>query len=131
MAGNNFGANQYKKAQITTASRGQVLLLLYEAAIKYVKKATAAIQKKDIAAKGAAIIKAHDIINELMNSLDHNIGGNIARDLERLYNFMTEQLIQANLENSADKLTAVQKLLETLHEGWKGAVEQVNKGTAK
>ena len=108
-----------------------MLLLLYEAAIKYVKKATAAIQKKDIAAKGAAIIKAHDIINELMNSLDHNIGGNIARDLERLYNFMTEQLIQANLENSADKLTAVQKLLETLHEGWKGAVEQVNKGTAK
>ncbi|MCM2324082.1 MAG: flagellar export chaperone FliS [Oligoflexia bacterium] len=126
MAG-NYGANQYKQTQVKTANRGQVLLMLYEAAIANVKKASLAIDKKDIAVKGMAIGKAHDIINELVATLDFNIGGEVARNLERLYNFMTEQLVKANLENSKEKLQTVQKLLETLLEGWKGAVEQVNK----
>jgi flagellar secretion chaperone FliS len=132
-----YGANSYKKTAVTTANRGQVLLMLYEGAIQNVKKATAAIEQKKIAEKGTAIGKAHDIINELMNCLDHNTGGDIARDLERLYHFMTEQLIRANMASSSDPASAkdalgvVQKLLETLLDGWRGAVEQVNKGIAK
>ena len=70
-----------------------------------------------------AIGKAHDIINELLNTLDFEVGGNIAKDLERLYNFMTEQLVKANLDSSKEPLQTVQKLLETLLEGWKGAVD--------
>ena len=131
------GANQYKQTAVKTANRGQLLLMLYEAAIKNVKKATAAIEQKKIADKGMAIGKAHDIINELMNTLDFDTGGGIARDLERLYAFMTEQLIKANMASSSEPSAAkealgtVQKLLETLLEGWRGAVEQVNKGIAK
>ena len=126
MAG-NYGANQYKTMAVKTANRGQVLLMLYEAAIKNVKKATECIDKKDIPGKGVAIGKAHDIINELLNTLDFEVGGNIARDLERLYHFMTEQLVRANLENSKACLETVQKLLETLLSGWREAVNQVNK----
>ena len=131
------GANQYKKTAVQTANRGQLLLMLYEAAIKNVKKASVAIDEKKIAEKGMAIGKAHDIINELNNTLDFNTGGAIARDLERLYAFMTEQLIKANMASSSDPTSAkdalgvVQKLLETLLDGWRGAVEQVNKGIAK
>jgi flagellar secretion chaperone FliS len=123
---NGYGANQYKRNSILTASRGQILLMLYEAAIQNVKKASAAIERRDVAAKGVAIGKAHDIINELMNTLDFEVGGQIARDLERLYNFMTETLVKANLENNQDHLARVQKLLETLLDGWRGAVSQVN-----
>ncbi|MCM2276828.1 MAG: flagellar export chaperone FliS [Oligoflexia bacterium] len=126
MAG-NYGANQYKQTQIKTANRGQILLMLYEAAIQNVKKAAVAIDNRDVAAKGLAIGKAHDIINELVTTLDFNIGGEVARNLERLYNFMTEQLVKANLENSKEKLQTVQKLLETLLEGWRVAVDQVNR----
>ncbi len=126
-----YGANQYKQTAVTTANRGQVLLMLYEAAIAHVKKATVALEKKDLKTKGTSIAKAHDIINELLNTLDFNAGGNIARDLERLYNFMTEQLVKANLENLKEPLQTVQKLLETLLEGWRGAIEQVNKGISK
>jgi flagellar secretion chaperone FliS len=122
----NYGANQYKKNAILTANRGQILIMLYEAAIQNVKKASAAVEKRDLPAKGVAIGKAHDIINELMNTLDFEVGGQIARDLERLYNFMTEQLVKANLENNKDPLARVQKLLETLLDGWRGAVAQVN-----
>jgi flagellar protein FliS len=127
MAGNQ-GANQYKQMAVKTANRGQLLIMLYESAIQNVKKATLAIEKKDIPAKGTAIGKAHDIINELMNTLDFEVGGNIARDLERLYAFMTEQLVKANVENNKQYLENVQKLLEKLLSGWREAVKQVNTG---
>ena len=127
----NHGANQYKQTSVRTASRGQILLMLYEAAIQNVKKASLAIDKKDLPAKGVAIGKAHDILNELLNTLDFEIGGEIARNLERLYNFMTEQLVKANLQNDKAPLEAVRKQLETLLGAWRIAVEQVNKGQGK
>ncbi len=130
MAGNH-GANQYRQTAVKTANRGQLLIMLYEAAIQNVKKATAALEAKDMGSKGKSIGKAHDIINELLNTLNFEIGGNIARELERLYNFMIEQLVKANIENSKDSLLAVQKILENLLGAWKVAVEQVNKGVSK
>jgi flagellar protein FliS len=130
MAGNQ-GANQYKQMAIKTANRGQLLLMLYEAAIQNVKKAAIALEKKEIATKGVCIGKAHDIINELLNTLDHEVGGDIARDLERLYNYIIEQLVKANMENSVQPLLAVEKLLDTLLVAWRQAVDQVNRGTAK
>ena len=123
----NHGASQYKQTAVKTAGRGQILLMLYEAAIQNVKKATVALEKKDLSAKGLYIGKTHDIINELTNSLDFNQGGQIARDLERLYTFMTGQLVKANMENSKEPLIAIEKLLDTLLSGWRVAVEQVNK----
>lgn len=128
MANNPYGANQYKQTAITTANKAQLVLMLYEGAIQNVKKAAVAIGKKDLPTKGVAIGKAHDIINELLNTLDLEVGGKVAQDLERLYNFMIEQLLKANLESKVEPLQSVQKLLETLLEGWRGAVQEVNKG---
>lgn len=132
MAGNH-GANQYKQTAVKTANRGQILIMLYEAAIQNIKRAIIALDKDkiDVQLKGASIGKAHDIINELLNTLDFDVGGNIATELERLYNFMTEQLVKANFENSKEPLVTVQNLLETLLSAWREAVDQVNKGTAK
>lgn len=127
MAG-NFGANRYRQTSIKTANRGQLLIMLYEAAILSVKKAAESIDRKDIAGKGAAILKAHDIVNELSNTLDFDAGGEIATNLERLYMYISEQLIRANIENKKEPLQQVCKLLETLLEGWRVAVEQVNRG---
>jgi flagellar secretion chaperone FliS len=127
----NYGANQYKQISIKSATRGQILIMLYEAAIQNVKKATMCLENKDLAGKGFAIGKAHEIVNELSNTLNFEVGGNIARDLERLYNFMAEQLLKANLENNKEPLLAVQKMLETLLDGWRQAVGQVQKGNAK
>lgn len=123
--------NTYKQTAVTTASRGQILLMLYEAAIRNSKKAIESIEKNDMPAKGVAIGKVHDIVNELANTLDHKVAGNIAADLERLYNFMVEQLLKANLENSKEALQQVLKLLETLYSGWKVAVEEFNKTGGK
>lgn len=122
-----YGAKNYKQMQISTASPAQILIMLYEGAIQNVKKAILAIEQKNLAEKGKYIGKAHDIINELTLSLNHEVGGTIAQDLERLYNFMVSQLLTANVENNAEPLLAVQKNLETLLDGWKGAVVQFQK----
>jgi len=124
-----YGAKSYKNMQITSASPTQILILLYEGAITNVKKAALAIDNKNIAEKGKYIGKAHDIINELSVSLNHEVGGDIAKELERLYNFMVTQLLKANMENSKEPLISVQKNLEILLDGWRGAVTQFQKET--
>jgi flagellar protein FliS len=122
-----YGAKNYKQMQITTASPAQILIMLYEGAIQNVKKAISAMEHKNTAEKGKYIGKTHDIINELTLSLNHEVAGQIAQDLERLYNFMVTQLLKANVDNDKEALVAVQKNLETLLEGWKGAVIQFQK----
>ncbi len=124
------GANAYKKTSVTTASPGQIVVMLYEAAIRQTKRAIDAIDRGDKAVKGEAIGKVHDIVNELSNSLNFEVGGKIAEDLERLYSFMVDQLIRANAENEKAPLDAVLKNLETLLQGWRGALEKVTKGQA-
>ncbi len=126
MSGNHI-ANQYKQMSIKTANRGQLLIMLYESAIQNIRKAIISIEKNNLSTKGQAITKAHDIINELANTLDFEVGGEIAKDLERLYNFMIEQLVKANIEKSKEPLLAVQKLLETLLSAWKEAIISFNK----
>ena len=126
-----YGAKNYKQMQIKTASPTQILVMLYEAAIQNVKKAADAMAKKDMALKGMHIGKVHDIINELNTSLNHEVGQDIAKDLERLYNFMVSQLLKANLENDPEALLSVQKNLEVLLEGWKGAITQYQKDMPK
>jgi len=126
----SYGAKNYKQQQITTATPGQILIMLYEAAIVNVKKASAAIDTGNLAEKGKYIGKTHDIINELATSLNFEVGGEIAKELERLYNFIVTQLLDANVKNSKEPLVSVQKTLETLLEGWKGAVVQYNKEAA-
>jgi flagellar protein FliS len=123
--------NAYRQTAVTTASKEQVLIMLYEGAIKHLKKASECCLKKDLAGKGVAVGKAHDIIIELSNSLDFNIGGDIAKNLERLYMFMVEQIIQGNMNNDSAKFDQSRALLENLLEGWKGAVAQVQQDKAK
>ena len=117
--------NAYRQTAVTTASREQILIMLYEGAIKQLKKASECCQTNDVAGKGVAVGKAHDIINELSNSLDFKVGGDIAKNLERLYAFMVDQIIQGNMNNDPTRFDAARKLLENLLEGWKGAIEQL------
>lgn len=122
---------QYRQTSITTASKETVLLMLYEGCIKFLKRAVLAMKNKNIQEKGMYIGKAQDIIFELANSLNHEIGGKISKDLEGLYLFMIEQTTKANFENDPQKLENVIKLLQTLYDGWNGAVDQIKKENKK
>jgi flagellar protein FliS len=121
----NAAHKKYKTTSIQSASREKILLMLYEGAIKFIKLAIQALEKKNVKEKCENIGRAYDIILELNNTLDHKIGGEVAARLEQLYQFMIEQLIKANMNNDPESLQTVQKLLETLHEGWVQAIQKL------
>lgn len=114
---------KYQKTQITTASREQVLLMLYEGAIKFTKQARTSMQQKKVAEKGMYISKATAILSELMATLDFKVGGQLAIDLENLYVFMIDKLIEANITNDTKNLDHVESILVTLYQAWKDVIE--------
>ena len=121
---------KYKKTSVQSASKEKLLLMMYEGAIKYMKRAVVAIEKNNLAEKGINIGHAYDIVMELNNTLDHTIGGEVAANLEQLYMFVTDQLIQANINNDKVKLEDAIRIMTTLLDGWSQAVEQVKKRDA-
>ncbi len=127
----SYGAKSYKNTAIQTAAPEQLLLMLYEGAIKNCKLAKAAIDKKNIPDKCKYIGKAHDIIMELNNTLDHSKGKEVASQLESLYDFCTTQLLKGNINNDQESIDNVVKVLMTLYEGWVAAVDEIRKKGAQ
>lgn len=123
----SYGAKKYKKTSVTTASKEKILLMLYEAAIKNLKLAKRAIEAKKISEKCTYITKAHDIISELSNTLDHNKSPEVSEQLQPLYSFCVNQLIKANIENDPKIIDSVLQVMSTLYEGWVAAVEELKK----
>ncbi len=118
---------KYKTTSVQSASREKILLMLYEAAIRFTKLAIQAADEKKIAERGTNIGRAYDIILELNNTLDHRVGGEISKNLEQLYMYITDQFTQGNITGDAKYLRDALKILETLYDGWVKAVEQLKK----
>ena len=121
-------ADKYKSQSVQSATPEKILLMLYEGAIRFMKQAMIAIDKKDIADRGLNIGRAFDIVNELNNTLNHEVGGEIAKNLEQLYMFVSEQLTKANATGKREPLEDGIKVLETLYSGWIEAVEKIKRG---
>lgn len=113
----------YQKTQVTTASREKILLMLYEGCIRFVRQAQVAMTEKKIAEKGKNLSKATAILSELMATLDYKQGGELAAQLESLYCFMIDKLIEGNINNDIECLKSVEALLRTLHAGWQDVIE--------
>jgi flagellar protein FliS len=123
---NTAYTKQYQNNQILTSSPEQILLLLYDGAIRFCRQAIAACEAGKGEEKQGRIGKTSAIIDTFSESLNHDIGGEIAIDLERLYDFMLRQLSEARREDSCDKLKVVENLLLDLRATWGEAVE-INK----
>lgn len=118
---------KYKQTQVVSASREKLLLMMYEGAIKFTKLAIRAAEEKNIPDRCTNLGRAYDIVMELNNTLDHNVGGEISKQLEQLYMFITDQFTKANIGGDPEPLRNALKVLETLYEGWKLAVEKLKK----
>jgi flagellar protein FliS len=126
----SYGLGAYKKTSIHTASKEQILLMLYQAAIKNCKKAMEYIDEGNVAKKGEHIGKLQDIIMELNNSLNHEVGGDVADELSSLYDYLMYSSTQANIKIDKAPLDSCLQILNTLYEGWSTAVKQVRKDKA-
>lgn len=115
----NNALNAYKQNAVTTQTPGQIVVLLYEGAIKFLQQAVTAVNENKFVEKGRLINRAVDIICELNSALDLEKGGEIAQNLRKLYVFMHEYLIKANFEKNATMIQEVINMLKELHGGWK------------
>jgi flagellar protein FliS len=113
----------YQAVQVTTTDRGRLLLMMYEGAIKFLKQAKAGLEDNDIAKFCRFLSKGQAIIAELMNTLDFEKGGTIARDLDRLYDFMLFYLTEANLYRDAQRIAKVISLIDTIYSAYKEIIE--------
>lgn len=120
-----YGLGAYKKTSVHTASKEQILLMLYQAAIKNCKKAIEAIDAKDVSKKGEHIGKLQDIIIELNGSLDRKVGGQVAEELTSLYDYIIYASTQANMKVDKAPLMGCLDVLKTLYEGWSKAVRSL------
>ena len=124
-AKNNYGSSnlqRYKAVKIQTASPAQIMIMLYDGAIRFSLVAKKKIEEKDYAAKGTYIGKVQAIVSELMSSLDFSIAPELCSRLEQLYIYIIEQLTISNLELKTEPLDVVVELLKTLREGWSEAL---------
>jgi flagellar protein FliS len=112
------GIAAYKENAVTTQSKGRLVVLLYEGAIKFLKQALIELEARDNARKGEYINKAVAIIDELDSCLDMDAGGEIAQNLCSLYQFMRRHLWEANMQRDPQQIREVIGILEDLNKGW-------------
>lgn len=120
--------NPYQKTAIQTASKEELVLMLYNGAIKHTNDAILHLEKKNLPDASKNICRAQAIIVELLNSLNFEVGGEIAKNLEYLYSVMVDNLTVANFEHVVEPLKLNIKILDKLKSAWEGVLEQIKSG---
>ncbi|MBN2528284.1 MAG: flagellar export chaperone FliS [Deltaproteobacteria bacterium] len=120
----------YKKVHVETANPGRVLLQLYDAAIRFVEKAQIQIDDGQAGPKGESLRRAHAIIAEFINALDHKMSPQLCSNLEQIYGFMLEKIAEANVNMDSRALVPVLKHLREMRETWQIAVDQAQSESA-
>ena len=118
----------YQKTSIQTASKEELILMLYSGAIKYTHASIDFLDQKNTSDASKNICRAQAIIVELLNSLNFDIGGDIANNLEYLYSIMVDNLTVSNFEHSVEPLKLNLQILEKLKTAWEGVLQQIKEG---
>ncbi len=115
----------YKETRIRTAGQGQLIIMLYDGAIKQMDKAVELIKAEGAKIRPGAIeqinkalVKAQEIITELMASLDFEAGGEIANNLFALYSWFNRELLEANLSRDNERIAKVREFMDSLRAAW-------------
>ena len=109
----------YRKATVDTSDNVRLVSLLFDGAVNFLKVARGKMDQHDIAGKGIYLGKVTAIVGELNSSLNMEQGGEIAKNLRRLYDFVLDRLLKANLKNDTVALGEAERVLEILRSGWK------------
>ena len=113
------GTRRYAAAQVTMVDREQLLLLVFEGGLKFLRLTREALAAGDLVRFGEHLARAQAIIAELLGTLDYQAGGTIAADLGRLYDFMLFHLTEANAQRSLPHVDAVLGVFGTIAEAYR------------
>ncbi|MDR2509793.1 MAG: flagellar export chaperone FliS [Spirochaetaceae bacterium] len=120
------GLAAYRQTRIKTAGQGQLIIMLYDGAVKNLDlaidllKTGSGVQRKaaNIEKISKAVLKAQEIVTELSVSLDFEQGGEIARNLFSLYTWFNKELLEASVSSDVTRITAVRAMIHDLRGAW-------------
>ncbi len=118
------GYDRYLETAVETASPARLIVMLYDGAIRFINNAIDAMQNRQYDQQNYYLQRAQKILAELISSLDFTRGGEIAENLFRLYTYMYNQLVEANLQDSVERAQHVVNLLSELREAWDTVASQ-------
>ncbi len=118
------GVDSYRRAAVESSSPVQLVVMLYDGALRFCAEARGAILRSDIPAKGTALSKVIAIVGELQSTLDLERGGEVAASLHQLYSYLTDRLIAASGSQAIEPLDDAVRILSKLREGWAGVADQ-------
>jgi len=110
------------EAQVLAATPMELVEMLFDAAVKSVVEARRHLAEGRIPERGRAVTKTVEIMTELSRSLDHSVGGELSARLAGLYDYVARRVMEANYEQTDGGLAEAERLLRTVHEGWRGAM---------
>ena len=116
----NYGRmlGQYERTNVESASKAELVVLCYEKAIQFLGQAQRCYADREYEKKGIALEKALNIINELQSSLDFQNGGEIARNLDRIYSYLSQRLLLADFNMDLTIFDEVARALNELKQAW-------------
>ncbi|MGZ4107493.1 MAG: flagellar export chaperone FliS [Tumebacillaceae bacterium] len=117
---------QYSNTQAMTATPGELTLMLYNGAIRFMKQAITNMEEKKIAETHNYLLRTQDIYSELLSGLD--MKNEISHQLAPLYDFMKRQLIDANFKKDVQMVREVLELTEGLRDTWAQAIKLARGG---
>jgi flagellar secretion chaperone FliS len=117
-------ASRYRQTEVLTTSSVQLIVLLYDSAIQSIELANDGIARRHQPDKARFIGRAVGIVGELSNVLDFERGGEVAKSLYRLYEYMLSELTQANLRNDASRLDGPLRCLKEMRGAWHTLAQQ-------
>jgi flagellar protein FliS len=118
-------ARSYFQTQVATTTQGDLLIMLFDAALKFLRQAKEKIAARDYAQKGILISKVLDILSELQGTLNAQKGGELADRLQKLYFFCSTRLLAANLKMDVAKIDEVMHILTGLRDAFNEANAKV------
>ncbi|MFL1994961.1 flagellar export chaperone FliS [Lysinibacillus irui] len=120
MAAQTSAHNAYKQNSVTTASPGELTLMLYNGCLKFLNKAKLAIHDKNVQEKNISLQKAQAIISELRATLNMEI--EISKNMMALYEYMNYRLVEANIRNDITIIEEVEGLVTEFRDTWKEVI---------
>jgi flagellar protein FliS len=112
------GLATYRQTQVQSRTPLELVVMLYDGALRFTDQAKSAVLRRDVRARRDALGRIIAIVGELQNTLDLERGGEIASGLDELYRYMNFRLLDAAAKNDIEAIEDVRRVLETLRDGW-------------
>jgi len=112
------GAEAYRRVEAQSRSPLELVVMLYDGALRFLTDALEASARSDRRGRATAISKTMAIVAELQSTLNYEAGGAVAQEMDRLYTYVTERLVEASVKRDDKPIVEVRKLFATVRSGW-------------